>query len=79
MSDGVIESQQIRQVISTNEVFVSKLTEEDLQTLLDIFVSINNLNTLLTNYVTSTDLTDSLLNYVKTSDNNIITLESNNW
>ena len=44
MSDGVIESQQIRQVISINEVFVSKLTEEDLQTLLDIFVSINNFN-----------------------------------
>jgi hypothetical protein len=78
-SNGIIESQRIYQIISSNEVFVSKLTEEDLQTLLDIFVSINNLNTLLTNYVTSTDLTDSLLNYVKTSDNNIITLESNNW
>ena len=44
-----------------------------------VFIESNNLNTLLTNYVTSTDLTDSLLNYVKISDNNIITLESNNW
>jgi hypothetical protein len=78
-SNGIIESQRIYQIISSNEVFVSKLTEEDLQTLLDIFVSINDLNALLTNYVTSTDLTDSLLNYVKISDNNIITLESNNW
>ena len=60
MSNGVIESQQIRQVISTNEVFVSKLTEEDLQTLLDIFVSIDNLNNVLNDFASKNMLDDCI-------------------
>ena len=58
MSNGVIESQRIYQIISSNEVFVSKLTEEDLQTLLDIFVSIDNLNNVLNDFASKNMLDD---------------------